>query len=539
MYHRQPRLPIDVEFLPNHSLEDENVDYFLSTMLQIKDEIKDKASANITKAQSQQKEYFDRRHFVEVCCISAMFIVMTSYQCSNSKRELIKVLLENTQQLQRKGEKLTERLFYGRGGLVLAMGAMWVVVAAARGAAGKVVVGALVSILLVPVIWLSFSPIPNYTAAFYSVTLQDVNMFSIVYSATAFFAGFASILVLDICGLKVALYFGASCNLAGSIIRWISTIPSILCFRDYHLAGYMVAMLGQTITAFAQPFLLYAPTKLASFWFGPKERAICTSIATIAAASFILTLVSFWYNQPTIPPAPTANTHSAALGDFFRGIWSEQSGLWAALTIFVGVTGAIIASLILDYTKLFKEVGVISFGLAVLCFVWFIEVSRLYDQSVNVVISLCVFGFFALPLVPVCMELGVEITYPVAEATSSGLLWSSVQISSVVLVLLSNILQTDLPEEQISRSTCHLEVLSVSSCIVANSTSPVDPTEHPKDMTNVMLVYMFLAAAVFLYMVLWFKPQYKRSDADRNNEVGPLEKLFDNIALVFGDINKA
>ena len=39
-------------------------------------------------------------------------------------------------------------LFYGRGGLVLAMGAMWVVVAA-----GKVVVGALVPIL-VPVVGL-------------------------------------------------------------------------------------------------------------------------------------------------------------------------------------------------------------------------------------------------------------------------------------------------------------------------------------------------------------------------------------------------
>ena len=53
MYHRQPRLPIDVEFLPNHSLEDENVEEFLSTMLQIKDEIKDKASANITKRQRE------------------------------------------------------------------------------------------------------------------------------------------------------------------------------------------------------------------------------------------------------------------------------------------------------------------------------------------------------------------------------------------------------------------------------------------------------------------------------------------------------
>eukprot|EP00731_Ephydatia_muelleri_P012217 Em0006g1111a len=47
-----------------------------------------------------------------------------------------------------------QRLFYGRGGLVLAVGAMWVVVAAARGAAGEVVVGALVSILLVPVVGL-------------------------------------------------------------------------------------------------------------------------------------------------------------------------------------------------------------------------------------------------------------------------------------------------------------------------------------------------------------------------------------------------
>ncbi|KAL5489102.1 hypothetical protein EMCRGX_G018157 [Ephydatia muelleri] len=39
-------------------------------------------------------------------------------------------------------------LFYGRGGVVLAMGAMRVVVAAARVAAGKVVVGALVPILV-------------------------------------------------------------------------------------------------------------------------------------------------------------------------------------------------------------------------------------------------------------------------------------------------------------------------------------------------------------------------------------------------------
>lgn len=60
--------------------------------------------------------------------------------------------------------------------------------------------------------WLSFSPIPNYTAAFYSITLEDVNMFSIVYSATSFVAGFVSILVLDVCGLKVAVSNPLSVN---------------------------------------------------------------------------------------------------------------------------------------------------------------------------------------------------------------------------------------------------------------------------------------------------------------------------------------
>ena len=52
------------------------------------------------------------------------------------------------------------------------------------------------------------------------------------------------------------------------------------------------------------------------------------------------------------------------------------------------------------------------------------QVFTLHNQPVLIGVSLCVFGFFALPLIPACMELGVEITYPVAEATSSGLLWS-------------------------------------------------------------------------------------------------------------------
>ena len=54
-----------------------------------------------------------------------------------------------------------------------------------------------------------------------------------------------------------------------------------------------------------------------------------------------------------------------------------------------------------------------------------VQVFSIQHQSINIAVSLCLFGFFALPLIPASMELGVETTYPVDEATSSGLLWSS------------------------------------------------------------------------------------------------------------------
>ena len=59
------------------------------------------------------------------------------------------------------------------------------------------------------------------------------------------------------------------------------------------------------------------------------------------------------------------------------------------------------------------------------CVCVFVQVFSLTEQAVNIAFSVCFFGFFALPMIPACMELGVEVTYPVSEATSSGLLWSS------------------------------------------------------------------------------------------------------------------
>lgn len=52
----------------------------------------------------------------------------------------------------------------------------------------------------------------------------------------------------------------------------------------------------------------------------------------------------------------------------------RDSGLWGALMIFCGLIGATIAGVVIDYTKKYKEVAVVTLSLAMLCFVWFTEV---------------------------------------------------------------------------------------------------------------------------------------------------------------------
>ena len=56
-------------------------------------------------------------------------------------------------------------------------------------------------------------------------------------------------------------------------------------------------------------------------------------------------------------------------------------------------------------------------------FCFSLQVVHMSDQPALVILGAGLFGFFALALVPACLEVGVECTYPVAEATSAGLQW--------------------------------------------------------------------------------------------------------------------
>ena len=67
MFHRQPSLPIDSELLPLLDKSGEpDYEAFIEKTASVCEEIKEVASCNISKAQKNQKEYYDKRHSVQV-----------------------------------------------------------------------------------------------------------------------------------------------------------------------------------------------------------------------------------------------------------------------------------------------------------------------------------------------------------------------------------------------------------------------------------------------------------------------------------------
>ncbi len=80
--------------------------------------------------------------------------------------------------------------------------------------------------------------------------------------------------------IYLQVYVGAVLNMVGAGVRVLSTIDPVICSPVSH-SGFIMAMVGQTLTAAAQPFVLYTPTTLANVWFGSKERAIATGLSSL------------------------------------------------------------------------------------------------------------------------------------------------------------------------------------------------------------------------------------------------------------------
>ncbi|GMT06733.1 hypothetical protein PENTCL1PPCAC_28907 [Pristionchus entomophagus] len=183
-----------------------------------------------------------------------------------------------------------------------------------------------------------------------------------------------------------------------------------------------------------------------------------------------------------------------------KGYSETFSGVMGAALIASGLVGAAVAGIITDMRKNWTEyIMKISFVVAAIGAASLTVAINFEGVEWWIVLSICVFGFAGFALYPVGLETGVEITFPVAEATSTGLIIMSGQIQGVVYVLVTAILNTKATSHELAIQTC-TDNLTEFGVIVGWK-------------------YSFLAWQVFIVIlglvcIIFFRPKLRRMALD-------------------------
>ncbi|EJW76717.1 major facilitator superfamily transporter [Wuchereria bancrofti] len=186
------------------------------------------------------------------------------------------------------------------------------------------------------------------------------------------------------------------------------------------------------------------------------------------------------------------------------GYSNSFSGLCAALMIIGGVFGASASGVFVDRTKLYEETMKVCMSLAVIFGVVFLQLSLHSDLSICLVITAFLFGVFGLASYPVGLELASECTFPVSEATSSGLVVLCGQIYSIIFVAITNLFARPLQQAY----------KNIQVCTVEDETSS---TAVPQDSSISVIVLSVIATLLAVLLVIFFKPIYKRMKAEKNS----------------------
>jgi len=100
----------------------------------------------------------------------------------------------------------------------------------------------------------------------------------------------------------------------------------------------------------------------------------------------------------------------------------EQIGLMGFTSVILGLFGIFLAGLWLDKTKRYKFISIGTFACCTISLFVFTILLVYGGSFVAVFISFCIFGFFSYPFMTVGLEHAAEVTYPISEGITSGIL---------------------------------------------------------------------------------------------------------------------
>ena len=336
------------------------------------------------------------------------------------------------------------------------------------------------------ILWTTYAPVTTHAMEFYGVDEFLVIFISLVFLIVYIPITFLATWLIDKYEFKIGASIGALLMGVFGFLRFIAG------------NNYILALIFSIGIAIAQPFLLNTITKLSANWFPETERTTATGISLIAtglgvALGMIMTpilvinlnfrsmlliygilalissiiFVILVKSKPPTPPSTNAAIDKIYMLKGFKLLFSNRNfviltviftlgmGTFNMITTYIeliviprgfdsifagilgmallsgGIAGTIIMSLLSDKLKHRKSIMILSMIIATVSLLVF---SFSYN-ALLLIISIACFGFGLMGSGPVTLEYAVDVTKPVPEASSNGILMMGGAIGGIIFIV--------------------------------------------------------------------------------------------------------
>jgi len=343
--------------------------------------------------------------------------------------------------------------------------------------------------ILTQIIWITFAPIMNEVTGYYNVSSDTILLLAASFMIIYIPVNFPACWLIERYGLKWGTGIGV-------------ILTGVFGFlRAFTGPNFLFLLFCQIMVAIGQPFILNSFTKVAVNWFPEEEKATATGLGTMALFIGIIIVMVGTYplyefngiefvlliygllslismilylllvkDKPSQPPNPyfrekklqtkgiktlfknrdfnflvfllfaglgIFNALLSAIDDIFSR-FSPDTGIIGGLIIFGGIFGAVILSSVSDKfgkRKIFLNIGlIISTPLAFL-----LGVTGANDFVLTILLAF-LFGFILVPALPIGLTYAAEITHPIPEESSNGILMMFGQIGGILFLIMPDMI---------------------------------------------------------------------------------------------------
>ncbi|XP_052861150.1 feline leukemia virus subgroup C receptor-related protein 2-like [Anopheles cruzii] len=121
--------------------------------------------------------------------------------------------------------------------------------------------------------WIQYSVVANIMAKYYNISATWIDCTSMVFMVIYIVTVFPISYVMDVRNMRQSAVIGTVGTALGAWVKVFSADPS----------QFTVVLLGQTVSAIAQVFLLSIPSRLSATWFSPEEASSVCAFGVFGA----------------------------------------------------------------------------------------------------------------------------------------------------------------------------------------------------------------------------------------------------------------